>query len=100
MEGDLIESIAARIRFATGCSYSTSVEAAAISVNLLQPGHDESKARIAALEALLGEAPHDPNCDSLACAVCPFLESAHGHGAIRVGHEFVPRLCNCFKSRI
>ena len=51
MEGDVIESIAARIRFATGCSYSTSVEAAAISVNLLKPSHDESKNRIADLEA-------------------------------------------------
>ena len=56
MEGDVIESIAARIRFATGCSYSTSVEAAAISVNLLKPSHDESKNRIADLEARLATA--------------------------------------------
>ena len=56
MEGDVIESIAARIRFATGCSYSTSVEAAAISVNLLKPSHDESKNRIADLEAKLATA--------------------------------------------
>ena len=55
MEGDVIESIAARIRFATGCSYSTSVEAAAISVNLLKPSHDESKNRIADLEARLNQ---------------------------------------------
>lgn len=76
MEGDVIESIAARIRFATGCSYSTSVEAAAISVNLLKPSHDESKNRIADLEARLATA--EVKYAALITACEELFEARHG----------------------
>jgi|APGre2960657468_1045069.scaffolds.fasta_scaffold02209_6 hypothetical protein len=47
-------------------------------------------ARIAALEALLGEAPHDPKCK----AVRPSVVYSHANvGSWSIGD------CDCFKSR-
>ena len=63
-----------------------------------------ANARIAALEALLGEAPHDPKCYSQthcgagSCKSPPWAE-VHIMGKPHYFHEFEPGKCNCFKSR-